>query len=177
MKKMIIYAAGGDLKKFLKQHPAAVDYIDKVVDSDTEKQGRMICGIKIESPDCIRQLEENKEVIVSSQYFFREIEEKIRLINDKVCIRRLDKEVLADYLPKPSCHFCYAIPSDWIPTGEDNFTQYPIIGNGWRVSKCPYCGSTDRSRWVYWVLQNKTTLFEDKCSILHFAPRGKLKKS
>lgn len=58
---------------------------------------------------------------------------------------------------------------------ESFFEKHTIIGGGSRNNCiCPVCNSIDRYRFVYWVLQNKTDIFQvgGKKNILHFAPEG-----
>lgn len=57
MKKMIIYGAGNEFQKFIAWHPLAVGCIEKLLDSNIDKQGTEVSGIRIESPECIRLLD------------------------------------------------------------------------------------------------------------------------
>lgn len=43
-------------------------------------------------------------------------------------------------------------------------------------AECPYCGAQERSRVLFFYLQNETTIFEKKSSLLHFAPEWGLHK-
>lgn len=105
-----------------------------------------------------------------------EISNAIRKLNPLVTTRLLEEQVLHEYLPKTHCVLCGKSYVSWLPTGEDNFTPYPIIGNGKRLGTCSCCGSRDRFRWIYWVLKNKTQLFDKKGTILHFAPELYIQK-
>ena len=63
--------------------------------------------------------------------------------------------------------------------GERNpiFLEKKIVGGGYRESVvCPCCGSSDRSRWAYWVLKNQTNIFEEECTVLHFAPEKQIQE-
>lgn len=56
------------------------------------------------------------------------------------------------------------------------FSKHHIIGGGYRNSyRCPCCGATDRVRWGYYVLQNKTDILEISGRVLHIAPERGIK--
>lgn len=101
MKKMIIYGAGNEFKKFIAWYPLAVECIEKLLDSNIDKQGTEVSGIRIESPECIRMLEDNETVFISSHLYMSEISDTIRKLNPLVRIRLLDEQVkdkLFDYI-------------------------------------------------------------------------------
>ncbi len=57
------------------------------------------------------------------------------------------------------------------------FEKYHIIGGGPRENAvCPVCGGIDRIRWQYWVISKHTSIFFDKCSVLHIAPECVISK-
>lgn len=57
------------------------------------------------------------------------------------------------------------------------FEKYHIIGGGLRDNViCPFCGAIDRVRWQYRVLgKYMPGIFNDKCSVLHFAPEAEIR--
>ena len=94
--------------------------------------------------------------------------------------RKLLKSALAKYLlpPKCVCMLCGA-----------KFHHYHIQGNASEAEKihemaimgprrvvCPYCRSSDKNRWLWWVIENKTEVLAGNRRLLHFAPEGILEK-
>jgi len=77
------------------------------------------------------------------------------------------------------CNLCGHHFRDFLPAGirTQLFSDLNVIGGGYRQNAlCPYCGSLDRNRWVYWVLREKTDLFETERTVLHFAPEKMIEK-
>lgn len=71
------------------------------------------------------------------------------------------------------CNICQCNFEKFLPAGIHNeiFKRNHIIGGGYREnSKCPCCGSGDRQRWFYYVLQHKLNISEMSGRMLHFAP-------
>lgn len=60
---------------------------------------------------------------------------------------------------------------------EGILLDHSVIGAGVRKHCiCPNCGSRDRTRWVYKVLDDHTNVFKTKCNVLHFAPDAQLQQ-
>ena len=77
------------------------------------------------------------------------------------------------------CIICGSNVDKFLPGGieAEIFKYHHIIGGGYRGSCiCPYCGSWDRGRWLYYVLQNKLDIFRTSGRILHFAPEVSIQK-
>ncbi len=73
------------------------------------------------------------------------------------------------------CIVCGNYVEEFCPWGTDQeiFSQIHIIGGGYRKNcKCPYCGTIDRERWLYYVLENHTDISVIEGKVLHFAPEG-----
>lgn len=171
MKKMIIYGAGNELKKFIERQPLLVEQISQIVDGSVEKQGTEFCGTKIESPECLKSLGEDEEVFISSRKYMDEIVQDIKGLNSEIQVKALVDVTLDDSMSTTHCTLCGKSYVQWQTTGESNETQYNIIGNGKRLGACSYCGGIDRHRWVYWVLNRKTNIFEGEC---YFAFRARM---
>ena len=62
--------------------------------------------------------------------------------------------------PRNTCPVCLQTVT-FVPAGE--VTSRPLGG-------CPYCGSMERHRLLYLYLRQKTNLFRDQLSVLHFSP-------
>lgn len=76
------------------------------------------------------------------------------------------------------CNLCGNHFKEFLPAGTDTqlFFDLKVIGGGYRKNRdCPYCGSMDRNRWVYWVLREKTDIFKGG-TVLHFAPEKMIRK-
>ena len=58
-----------------------------------------------------------------------------------------------------------------------SFSKFLTHGNIPRKNtRCPYCGSLERTRLVQLYLEKETTIFEEGKSVLHFAPEQMLEK-
>lgn len=55
---------------------------------------------------------------------------------------------------------------------SDLTIKHRVAGMGVRLGDCPFCGSTDKHRWLLYVLENKTGIRTEKCDVLHFAPES-----
>lgn len=76
------------------------------------------------------------------------------------------------------CNLCGHHLKEFLPNGMNTqlFSDLKVIGSGYRKNRdCPYCGSMDRNRWVYWVLREKTDIFKGG-TVLHFAPEKMIRK-
>ena len=70
------------------------------------------------------------------------------------------------------CIICGRKVGFFAPFGikEKIFTQHHIIGGGYRKDCIyPYCGSSDRTRWQYYVIKNHSGILNHECRVLHFA--------
>ncbi len=77
------------------------------------------------------------------------------------------------------CNLCGRRLDQFLPTGVQTelFSELRVIGGGYRENAvCPYCNSLDRNRWVYWVLKEKTDIFDAERTVLHFAPEEMIQK-
>lgn len=71
------------------------------------------------------------------------------------------------------CVVCGNNIAEFCPGGisEGIFAVHHIIGGGYRRNcKCPHCGTIDRVRWQYYVLENYTDISRIAGRVLHFAP-------
>lgn len=60
---------------------------------------------------------------------------------------------------------------------ESFFRENVVIGAGYREHVvCPVCGSTDRNRFVDFCIRKYTSIYNDRCYVLHFAPEYELSK-
>lgn len=65
---------------------------------------------------------------------------------------------------------------------EKFFQENKVIGAGYRQNViCPVCGNTDRTRFMDFCIRRYTPIYEEKVSVLHFAPEAgiceKIKKN
>ena len=71
------------------------------------------------------------------------------------------------------CNVCYHDMPLMLKAGYESpvFSVKKIVGGGSRdAAVCPFCHSYDRNRWVQYVLEHKTEIYERQSKILHFAP-------
>lgn len=104
---------------------------------------------EIRSQLCVWGIAENK---------IKTIAEIMEMINDAYCI------------------LCNNHVGVWHYIGMDyNIFHYrKIIGASKRRGGCPICGSSDRERYVYYIIKTYTDLFRREHSVLHFAPERML---
>lgn len=80
---------------------------------------------------------------------------------------------------KYHCNICGSWVSDMKPGGGkfEFFRKNEVIGAGYREHVvCPVCGSTDRNRFVDFCIRKYTSIYNDRCYVLHFAPEYELSK-
>lgn len=65
------------------------------------------------------------------------------------------------------CPFCERSYREFLPKG----TFAPREN-----AECPGCGSLERTRLLYYYLRDETSLFDERLSVLHFAPESPLKQ-
>lgn len=79
---------------------------------------------------------------------------------------------------KCKCMFCGNEFHHYYLHGYDSevVRKHTIPCMGIRRGDCPYCFSTDKNRWLWWVLENKTQITKKDNRILHFAPEGRVQQ-
>lgn len=145
-----------------------------------------VAGIPVISYDEFIQIQEKYIVYlaINNEDVIEEIENKFKndgydmhnLFNMQAFLNQ-NHYVLHDGDRK--CPLCKKSFENFLPGGvkSDFFLQKHIIGGGYRENAiCPYCGSIDRTRWVYWVAKKFTNIFETENRVLHFAPESYLRK-
>lgn len=77
------------------------------------------------------------------------------------------------------CLICNSNFNGFEPAGLQNeiFEKYHITGGGYRENCiCPFGESSDRERWLYYIVKNRTNIESLKGRILHFAPEKWISK-
>lgn len=187
-KKAVIYGAGEYGQKVFRFLSDIGVPIRCFCQTYAEK-GTELLGIPVVS---FNDLLDTKEKLV----FFlaianKEIREQIRIRIQRFF---LDKASIIDYsniLPSSYfqnnkggyCNLCNSNIENFIPGGLQGvenvrlFQEHHIIGGGHRKHYlCPVCGGVDRERWLVWALSRYTTIFDDGCRVLHFAPEEMITK-
>ena len=177
----IVYGAGKRLEELLSGNSELKKHIKLIVDSNKEKIGKSIFGMEIKDNSSIKHILKDEIIAISSEKYFDEIKDDIKKINPHVVCTPLTEAVNNYVNDIGKCNVCMSPVKWWLPLGEDNSTQYKIIGSGIRYGGCPICGSMDRARWVKYVMKNYTSIYEEIASsysrkILHFAPERELEE-
>lgn len=171
IKKAVFYGAGEELDTFLANDPVLGFEIVGVVDS--RKAGQEFYGYKIGDKGFLKEISPDTAVIISSKKFYDEICGAVHALNPR--LKCLALENIKESLPIIGhCNICGAQVRYWQYCGNHVSTKYRIAGNGRRIGCCPDCFSSDRNRWVYFVLKNYTRLSEDGGAVLHFAPEKQI---
>lgn len=189
MRKIVIYGAGDYAAKlygFLTEHGCEIEcFVVSEVDGGNQKE-----GIDIISIDAFMKLAGSYSVFIGIKN--RKI---VSLIIDNLENRGFPGEYIYDFskfidynffpeekdgaFGEKECLLCDHRISGFRPDGvqDDIFSRLKIIGGGYREAcLCPVCGSIDRTRWIYWILRNKTDIFSHTCKVLHFAPEKGLNR-
>ena len=130
--------------------------------------------------DFNKEKDYNRVVLISvNDNSLRVMAKSKLLINDTVpkeniidCAKLIEANCLGeegDYY----CSLCGKELSGFVPYGIDveSMKRLHIIGEGLRDNaRCPVCGSLDRNRWCFYVLEKYTEMLNEPCSVLHFAP-------
>lgn len=114
-------------------------------------------------------------IIVASEIYYDEIKaelrEKYHIPSEKIVLYR---NWIAHYgVERFYCNICRNSLRLMYGHGHESpiFDLKRIIGGGVRkFAVCPLCYSLDRSRWVWYILENEIEIFQKRSSILHFAP-------
>lgn len=178
MDKIVVYGAGSDFRCILDGGAGKVkENIAFIVDGDEQKIGTSIDGILIKDRKVLAELAPETVLVISSKRYYDEIERLALECNkDLQCI--LLEDYVSEHLPAIGvCNICHHKVRYWSYAGNDVDTAYPIIGNGQRSGRCPYCGEIDRTRWVKQVCKKETGIYSKGGRILHFAPEGLLAES
>ena len=182
MKKEIVIYGAGKYGKVLKNTLAELG-VEVSCFLETEVIGvNEYNGVPIMPIDSL-STNQNENIIILLAISNREVCQEVRLSLYRYGIRNKQIIRCADYiknvLHKNFCVFCDEYV-DFEPGGEVKgyvFEKYHIIGGGYRENcKCINCKSIDRERWLYYVLKRHTKIFEEECSILHFAPEKNVSK-
>lgn len=171
IKKAVFYGAGEELDTFFANGPVLGFVVAAVVDS--RKAGQEFYGYSIRGKEILEEISSDTAVVISSKKFFNEIRESVHALNPQ--LQCLALENIKESLPVIGhCNICGAQVRYWQYCGNHVRTKYRIAGNGRRIGCCPNCFSSDRNRWVYFVLKNYTRMFEDGGAVLHFAPEKQI---
>lgn len=119
-------------------------------------------------------------IVVTPQKYYGEIKEDF--LKQGIGTRKIksEKELWKIYganYGKRYCNLCDNTIFDWKYIGEESniFQHKNIVGASRRKGGCPICGSSDRTRYVYYILKKYTSIFKNTNSrILHFAPEQTL---
>lgn len=113
-------------------------------------------------------------IIVTPEKYFYEIEKGLferGVSKEKIkSLKEFEEERKNFY-----CNLCGNKIFAWRYIGEDYeiFHNINIVGAGKRRGGCAVCGSSDRARFVYYVMNNFTRIFDGNVyDVLHFAPEN-----
>lgn len=115
-------------------------------------------------------------IVISPYKLFDEIKQQLYLLGiaeEKIKTIREIKEKKKNIY----CELCKSYPGAWKYIGEDYdiFKTKKVTGASRRRGGCPVCGSSDRERYVYYIIKNHTSLLDGKShKVLHFAPERML---
>lgn len=172
--KIVIYGLGNRGRAFIETVYEMLQEIEIVAVTDTYVQSieSLMCDNKLYiKPTQIKDYEYDFIIVTPENYFY-EIRKK--LIESGVDFRKIKS--LNEFemnRKKFQCNICGNEIFAWKYIGEDYkiFHEKNIAGAGRRRGGCSVCGSSDRARFVYYVIENFTKLMnKNECKILHFAP-------
>lgn len=189
MKGVVIYGAGDygrKLYSFLRTLGCHIDYF---IQSDEPKEDsyegiEIISFKKFIKDRCkytILIAIKDTDIVNSIVQKFKEVDGNLYILYD--CGKFIEENYLrmSGIYPKGDkiCLLCNNEVRSFLAGGIQNefFDKVKVIGGGYREDvRCPYCGSMDRNRWAYWILQKETDIFTQSCRVLHFAPEEGIRK-
>lgn len=186
MGKKIIYGTGEYGKKVFSMYDSGQDNPDIYFCRTDAKKNETYMGQKVICLDELEQyndlntqviiaiqnkmiVSEIKNLLISKGFLWHQILDINSLFDDNLITVQNNKCTDS----KKLCIICRNLIEDFTPAGETSelFSKHQIIGGGYRSHAiCPVCNSLDRERWQYYVLQNETNIFKEKCRVLHIAP-------
>lgn len=174
--KIVIYGLGNRGRGFIRDVLEITPDIEIVAITDTYVQDRGLVeyeSIPYIRPECVQRYEYDF-IVVTPENFYHEI---TNILLDKgverkkiKCLNEFQKDNGEFY-----CNICGSEIFAWEYIGENyEIFQYKnIAGAGRRRGGCTICGSYDRTRFVYDIMDNYTGIFSGNAeSILHFAPES-----
>lgn len=182
--KKFIYGAGKYGQLLLQYFTSINEKIDYFVQTE-EPDIKEIQGIPIISCKKMLSIDGKKTVFIAinNRKTAKEIGRNIHIANscntkvyqysDFIDDNLLMNVTNIELQGKNHCIVCGNNPNEFLAAGTKGeiFKHHHIIGGGYRENCiCPCCGTDDRGRWLYHVLQNKLKFFEQSGRILHFAP-------
>lgn len=177
---LIVYGLGSNGRQFIQEIRREYKSIRIVAVTDTYVQ-----DLEIQSEEGIHYIEssyihnyEYDYIVVTADKYFDEIKAGlVRLGVYEKKIKTLTE--IGKILGKHYCNLCGNTIFMWKYIGEEYniFQRKEIIGASRRQGGCPICGSSDRTRYIYYIIKNYTDLLNNsKHNILHFAPEYMLEK-
>ncbi|MCM1425830.1 MAG: glycosyltransferase [Eubacterium sp.] len=184
-----IYGAGKYGKLLLQwmiENGVKIDYFVQT----NEPQEKAVDGIPVVSLQDMNDMEANKIIFIAmnNPEVIDEIKKNLYADNgSETMIQVYDcRSFINDNLAclcrtissgEKQCIICNNNVAGFLPAGskEKIYEQHYIIGGGYRQNCiCPCCQSMDRERWLYYVLKNKTDIFQCDGRVLHFAPEERV---
>lgn len=183
--KIIIYGLGRNGRDFIQDIQKTLADIEVVAVTDTYVKN-LDSKIEIQAP-CIEPASiceyTYDSVIITTDKYYSEIKEHLLSLGIPKDKMKSTSDFWIDYGKtidgRAYCNMCENKIFLWKHIGEDNeiFHHKDIVGASRRRGGCPICGSSDRERYVYHVLNNYTDFFSTTHhQVLHFAPEVMLSK-
>lgn len=171
--KVVVYGLGNRGREFIND-VREINEIDIVAATDTyvqEIDSSMCNNILYIRPIDIRNYNYDY-IVITPESFHYEIKEQL-LRNGISSQKIIFLNEFTENMRRFHCNICGSAVLVWKYIGQDNkiFHSKKIAGAGKRRGGCAVCGSSDRARFVYYIMENFTGILnESTCSILHFAP-------
>lgn len=177
MIRIIIYGLGERGQEFIQDIQEVLQNIQIVAVTDTFWE-QVKQEIKLDVPyiepyrirDCIFDY-----IVITPAKCFREI--KNQLCSWGIEENKIKTPIeITKKLNNTYCILCKNHIGVWKYTGLDYdiFRYKKIVGASKRRGRCPICGSSDRERYVYYIINMYTELLKGEHSVLHFAPEKML---
>ena len=176
--KIIVYGVGKRGKEFIEYVCEVCEDIDIVAWTDSS-----VKSVSLENGTYVPYInnydiktQKFDYIVVTPKKYYGEIKDRIMeqgVEDKKIVLEEAFWKIYGKKYGKRYCNLCDNLIFDWKNIGEKNeiFLHLNIVGASKRKGGCPICASSDRIRYVYYVLKNYTGIFENlNGSILHFAP-------
>ena len=175
MDKVLLYGIGNDGKCILEGMNGIEEELGiKIIALIDKVKMDCVFGYPVYQPDKIGELPYDYILVSTEKYYLqirKELEETFSVSPEKITL--WNQRILGRGKERYYCNICKnKLPLMLKYDSRDlNFSAGKVVERGERkASRCPFCNSLHRNRWVWYVMEHHTDIFDKGQRILHFAP-------
>lgn len=175
MDKVLLYGIGTEGKCILESMNGIEEELGiKIIALIDKMKMDHVLEYPVYQPDKIAELSFDYILVSTEKYYLqirKELEETFSVNPGKIIL--WNQWLVGRGRERYYCNICKnKLPLMLKYGNEDsNFSSGKVVGCGERkASRCPFCNSLDRNRWVWYVMEHYTGILNKGQRILHFAP-------